>query len=197
MNWCVLAKQKLDNRKGRWSCEQLRLSAGEAYKSNWAYCHRKNMLFTKRYTTAWKKLKIFVFYRLKKTSLQKKKDTKSLKVFQKMTLEACDKTLSFAHLIEKNGLEISKDKCTRPLDSFWLTKFQREDHDQQFSKLSIFQRTIGRWLKFDFWLVDTLSDYWDSSPRIMINKFQILHSFSEKLVAGWDSTGELRPIFFR
>ena len=76
------------------------------------------MLFTKRYTTAWKKLKIFVFYRLKKTSLQKKKDTKSLKVFQKMTLEACDKTLSFAHLIEKNGLEISKDKCTRPLDSF-------------------------------------------------------------------------------
>ena len=81
--------------------------------------------------------------------------------------------------------------------TFWLLGLQRKDHDQPFSIPSFFQRTIGRWLRFDFWLVDTLSDYWDSSARIMIKHFQILHSFSEKLVAGWVSTGELRPIFFQ
>ena len=89
-----------------------------------------------------------------------------------------------------------KVETTKHLDNFWLLEFQRKDHDQQFSKLSFFQRMIGRWLRFDFWLVETLSDYWDSNARILINTFQIFHSFSEEMVAGWVSTGELRPFVF-
>ena len=93
-NCSVLAKQKQQDRIERWIIEPIWLPKWDAFARNWAYWHRRYMLFTKDVLQHGRFWRFCVFW-TKKTSLQKK-NTNSLKKVQKMTLEAFDKTLTRA-----------------------------------------------------------------------------------------------------